>query len=48
MSVTATAGKRAAALDFRALLTLLAYGLPIVFILVPLALFLLQSFFYVA
>ena len=47
MSVTATAGKRAATLDFRALLTFLAYGLPIVFILVPLALFLLQSFFYV-
>ena len=43
-SSTDTAGELASA---RYLMTGLAYGLPILFILLPLALFLLQSFFYV-
>ena len=47
MSAAASAAGRPGKLDFRVLLTILAYGLPGVFILVPLALFLLQSFFYV-
>ena len=42
-SSTDTAGEASA----RYLMTGLAYGLPILFILLPLALFLLQSFFYV-
>jgi spermidine/putrescine transport system permease protein len=47
VSAATTAGARAALLDFRVVLAALAYGLPITFILVPLALFLLQSFYYV-